>query len=65
METICLKCEILVSGINKKNTTGLSSAELAQRVVKVKAPITTADILVPRPCSLTFPLNRGRAGPIA
>ena len=34
-ETICLKCQILFSGKNKKNI-NLSSAELAQRVVTVK-----------------------------
>ena len=38
METICIKCQILFSGKNKKNFINLSSAELAQRVVKVKAP---------------------------
>ena len=31
-----MKCEILFSGKIKKNTTNLSSAELAKRVVKVK-----------------------------
>ena len=31
-----MKCQILFSGKNKKNITNLSSAELAQRVVKVK-----------------------------
>ena len=36
LETICMKCRILFSGKNKKNITNLSSAELAQRVVKVK-----------------------------
>ena len=37
-----MKCQILFSGKNKKNIINLSSAENAQRVVKVKAPITTA-----------------------
>ena len=32
-----MKCQILFSGKNKKIITNLSSAELAQRVVKVKA----------------------------
>ena len=32
----CMKCQILFSGKNKKNILNLSSAELAQRVVKVK-----------------------------
>ena len=35
-ETICMKCRILFSGKNKKNIINLSSAENAQRVVKVK-----------------------------
>ena len=34
-ETICMKCQILFSGKNKKNNIILSSAENAQRVVKV------------------------------
>ena len=32
-----MKCQILVFGKNKKNIINLSSAENAQRVVKVKA----------------------------
>ena len=36
METICMKCQILFSRKNEKNTTNLSSAELAQQVVNVK-----------------------------
>ena len=36
-ETICMKSQILFSGKNKKNITNLLSAELAQRVVKVKS----------------------------
>ena len=36
METICMKCQILFSWRNKKNIMNLSSAENAQRVVKVK-----------------------------
>ena len=36
METICIKCKILLSGKKKKNITNLLSAENAQRVVKVK-----------------------------
>ena len=31
-----MKCQILFSKKNEKNTTNLSSAELAQRVIKVK-----------------------------
>ena len=39
-----MKCQILFSGKNKKNNIILSSAENAQRVVKVKMPATkTAD----------------------
>ena len=34
-KTICMKCQILFSGKNKKNNIILSSAENAQRVVKV------------------------------
>ena len=36
VETICMKCQILFSGKNKKNIINLSSAEFAQRMVKVK-----------------------------
>ena len=36
-----MKCQILFSRKNKKNM-NLSSVELAQRVIKVKAAITTA-----------------------
>ena len=41
LSTICMKCQILFSGKNK-NIISLPSAENAQRVVKVKAPVTTA-----------------------
>ena len=34
-----MKCQILLSGKNKKNSINLSSAELAQRVVKVRTDI--------------------------
>ena len=37
METICMKCQILFPGKYKKNIMHLSSAEFAQRVVKIKA----------------------------
>ena len=33
-ETVCMKCQSLFSGNNKKTVISLSSAELAQRVVK-------------------------------
>ena len=36
METICMKCQKLFSGKNMKNITNMTSAKLAQRVVKVK-----------------------------
>ena len=36
MDTICTKCQIPFSGKNKKNIVNLLSAELAQRVIKVK-----------------------------
>ena len=35
MEAICMKCQILFSGNDKKNVMNLSSAELAQKVFKV------------------------------
>ena len=35
-ETICMKCQIQFSNINKKNITSLSSAESAYSVVSVK-----------------------------
>ena len=41
METICMKCQILFSGKTKKNIANMSSAKLAQRLVKVKAPVAT------------------------
>ena len=37
IETVCMKCQILISGKNKKNIISLLSAEVAHRVVKVKA----------------------------
>ena len=36
MKFHCMKCQILFFGKNKKNITNLSSAEFAQRVMKVK-----------------------------
>ena len=35
METICMKCQILFSGKNKKTIANLSSTELVKRVIKV------------------------------
>ena len=43
METICMKCQILFSGKNKKNIINLSSVELAQRVVKAKSLLKKGD----------------------
>ena len=37
-----MKCQILFSGKNKKNITNLSTAELAQIVVKAKEPFKFA-----------------------
>ena len=40
-----MKCQILFSGKNKKNVTNLSSADLAQRVVKVNTFWSTEEII--------------------
>ena len=42
LETVCLKYQILFSVKNKKNVTNLSSAELAQRVIKARAQLFKA-----------------------
>ena len=42
-----MKCQILFSGKNKKNNIILSSAENAQRVVKVNAECQVKEQLVP------------------
>ena len=39
MKSIRMKCQILFSGKNKKSIICLSSAEVAQRVVKVRASL--------------------------
>ena len=39
METLCMKCQILFFGKNKKNVINLSSAELAKRAGQVKVNI--------------------------
>ena len=36
LETICMKCQILFSGKNKKNIISLSSAEFAHSIATVK-----------------------------
>ena len=38
-ETICMKCQILFSGKNKKNIISLSFAELAQSLIKLNSKI--------------------------
>ena len=40
LETICMKCQNLFSGKNKKNIINLSSAELAERMAKFKCEYT-------------------------
>ena len=40
-----MKCQILFSGKNKKNIINLSSAENAQRVVKVKSNNVLSSII--------------------
>ena len=44
MQTICMRCQILFPGKNKKNIINFSSAEVAERVVKVNF----LDIVVPQ-----------------
>ena len=46
METICMKCQSLFSWKNKKNITILSSAELAQRVVKVNGLVIKTQLQI-------------------
>ena len=43
-----MKCQILFSGKNKKNIINLSSAENAQRVVKVNSPTRIHDHVIPK-----------------
>ena len=45
MQTICLQWQILFYGKNQKNIPNLSSAEFAQRVVKVKQTYKKAETL--------------------
>ena len=52
-----MKCQILFSGKNKKNIINLPSAENAQRVVKVKALVTTAAENSHEISSLLFEVN--------
>ena len=40
MKTICMKCQILVYGKDKKNSVSLSSAEFVGRVVKIKVRLS-------------------------
>ena len=41
IKTICMKCQILFKGQNKTNVTNLSTAELAERVVRIKISLKT------------------------
>ena len=43
-ETICMECQSLFTGKNKKNTTNMSSAELAKRVQSLKRMLTAKGI---------------------
>ena len=52
-----MKCHILFSGKNKKNIISLSSAENAQRVVKVKLFISVNSSHVPYCYGTTFFLS--------
>ena len=47
-----MKCQILFSGKNKKNIINLSSAENAQRVVKVNKGLKMSLRIYPRGCTL-------------
>ena len=54
LETICMKCQILLSGKNKKKIISLSSAEFAHRMVKdkqlqVKVDLIRLDLMGDRP----------------
>ena len=42
LETVCMKFQIRFSTKNKKNIINLTSAEFAQRVVKVKVSVATS-----------------------
>ena len=44
MKTICMKCQILFSGKNKKKGKTLSSAEIAKRMVKVNKALQAIQI---------------------
>ena len=51
MKTICMKCHILFFRKSKKNIPNLSSADLAQRVLKVKDDYL---MIIPGLCSGIF-----------
>ena len=59
METICIKCQILFSGKNKKNIIDLLSAGFAQKVVKVKPGGTTT---MDKMCKKAIPPDKGKRG---
>ena len=55
-----MKCQILFSGKIRKNILNLSSAELAQRVVKVKIPLKShAECKTLANMVYLYPLTRG------
>ena len=56
METICIECQSLFSGKNKKNTINVSSAEWAQRVAKIK-PKFCIQVLISYYVWTRFPTN--------
>ena len=57
METVCMKCPILFSGENEKIVVALPSAELAQRVVKVKLAIGSPPYKMPENIKCIKSLN--------
>ena len=54
-----MKCQILFSGISKKNSINLSSAEFAQRVVKVRI-YSLKTLPFPLPCLSLLTLKAPR-----
>ena len=54
-----MKCEILFSGKNKKNIISLSSAENAQRVVKVKLHSKSTHGILIFPCYFDLEIRAG------
>ena len=56
-----MKCQILFFGKNKKNIINLSSAENAQRVVKVNTGLTVYGPRQAKQCSNTCKMHRFRS----